>query len=603
MASNTGFLSTSELDFSSLRNNLKTYLQNQSQFTDYNFEGSNMGVLLDILTYNTYLNSFYLNMVGSEMFLDTAQLKESVVSHAKELNYIPRSKTSAVAYVDVTINTGTASPNFITIPKNYAFTTTIDNVKLSYLVPSDIIVIPVGGVYRASNVAIYEGKVVSEYYTVSESSKYVLSSENLDSRSVEVIIYESNTDTVGHTYSLSSSLFGLTPTSNVFFIQGYSDNKYEIVFGNGVSGRKLNTGNIVRVDYRDTVGDLGNGAYVFAKTSLIDGFSGISVGTVSAASEGSERETTNSIRFNAPRYFSTQERCVTASDYINLTKARYTQLQSVNAFGGEELDPPQYGKVAISVKPYGSTAIISNFLKNDIVKYLTEKNLTIEPIIVDPEFFYIRTDSTVVYDNNLTNLSTAQIRTLAENAILNYGNENLAEFGDDVRYSKLISNIDNAEPSIISNDTDLYISKRISPTNEVQFSTSFSFDNELYSELNLYKLPQGHELVVFSSSFNYKHTDGLIYTAYIGDDGLGELFIYTDLLVQGRVTRTPLTSGIGKVDYATGSINFALTTYSYSGNYISIYSKPKNKDIFANKNKFLIIDARDVNVTVNTVNG
>lgn len=603
MASNTGFLSTTELDFNSLRTNLKTYLQNQSQFTDYDFEGSNFSVLLDILSYNTYLNSFYLNMVGSEMFLDTAQLKESVVSHAKELNYIPRSRTSAVAYVDVTIDTGTSSPNFLTIPKNYSFTTTIDNVKLSYVVPNDILVIPAGGVYKASNVAIYEGRVVQNYFNVANNTKYILDSENLDTRSINVTVYESNADIQGHSYSVASSLFGLTPTSNVFFVQGYSDNKYEIVFGNGVSGRNLNNGNIVKVEYRDTVGDLGNGAYVFAKTAPIDGFTSISVGTVAAAAEGSEREAINSIRFNAPRYFSTQERCVTAFDYINLTKAKYPQLQSVNAFGGEELDPPQYGKVAISVKPYGSTAIISNFLKTDIVKYLTEKNLTIEPIIIDPEFFYIRVDSNVIYDNNLTNLSTAQIRTLAENSVLNYGNLFLGEFGDDVRYSKLISSIDDSEPSIISNDTKLYISKRVSPTNEVPYSTSFSFDNELYSEQNLYKLPQGHELVVFSSSFNYQHTDGLIYTAYIGDDGLGELFVYTDLLVQGRVTRTPLTSGIGKVDYTTGAVNFALTTYSYTGSYISVYAKLKNKDIFANKNKFLIIDSRDVNVTVNTVNG
>ena len=599
MASNTGFLSTTELDFNSIKSNLKTYLQNQDQFSDYDFDGSNINVLLDVLSYNTYLNSFYLNMVGSEMFLDTSQLRESVVSHAKELNYLPRSKTSAVAYVDITVNTGAATPVSITIPKDYKVTTTVDNVTLTFSVPNDIIVTPVGGVYKASNTAIYEGNIVTEYFNVANNSTYVLGSENIDTRSISVYVYESNTSATYYSYEKATSLFGLTPTSNVYFLQGKESNKYEIVFGNDLTGRALSSGNLVRVQYRDTVGADGNGAYLFYKTTNINGYANVIISTVTTAAEGSDREDIDSIKFNAPRHYTTQERAVTASDYINLTKSQFPQLQAVNAYGGEELDPPQYGKVAISVKPYGTTAIISNALKSEIVTYLNQKNLTIEPVIVDPEFFYVGVTSSVNYNGSATSLSSTAVKTLVENAISNFGSSNLTEFGDDLRYSKLVTTIDNSENSIISNETRLSIIKRWSPVSQTNASLSFTFNNELYYENTLYSLPNGHELAFYSSSFNYVHTDGVTYICYIGDDGLGTLKIYTDQLISGVITRTALNNNIGSVNYYTGTISITANIYSYSGSYISLYGRPKNKDLFAVKNKFLLIDSNDVIVTVN----
>lgn len=604
MASNTSFLSTSELDFTALKTSLKTYLQGQSQFSDFDFDGSNINVLLDLLAYNTYLNSFYLNMIGSEMFLDTAQLRESAVSHAKELNYIPRSRTSAVAYVDVTINTGTASPEYLIIPRNYAFNTTIDSQRLTYLVPEDIVVFPSGtpGVYTTSNVAIYEGEAVTEYFNVTNNSIFTLESHNIDTRSLKVTVYESNTSTTPYTYTESSSLFGLTPTSNVYFLQGYASEQYQVVFGNGVTGRQLSSGNLVKVEYRDTLGEIGNGAYVFTKSSGIDGYSTVSVTTALTAAEGSERETIDAIKFNGPRYFQTQERCVTAYDYITLTKAKFPQLQSVNAYGGEELDPPQYGKVAVSVKPYGTTAIISDYLKNNILNFLREKNLTVEPLIVDPEFFYIRVVSSVHYDSTLTTNSAAQIKSNAEQALINYGSTFLTEFGDDLRYSKLVKAIDDSDVSIVSNQTYLLLSKRWSPTAGVESSLTFSFDNELYHEEVLYQLPVGHELTLFTNPFVYTDAAGIEYNAYIGDDGLGNLNIYSDLLINNITSRTIIEQNIGTVNYYTGSVSFSATITSYVGSYISLYGRPLNKDIFAVKNKFLLIDASDLNVTTSTVN-
>jgi hypothetical protein len=595
MANN--FLNTSELDFASIKSSLKTYLSGQSRFSDYDFEGSNMSVLLDILAYNTYLNNFYVNMVGSEMFLDTAQLRESIVSHAKELNYIPSSRTSAKAVVNVRV-TPTDTPSFITIPKFYEFTTTIDNTTLNYSTDADIIIYPGSNGYLASNVSIYEGSVVTEYFTASNTTFYRLQSENIDTNSIDVIVINSQYDSSNSTWLKAENLYGLSSTSNVFFVQGYGSNQYELTFGNDVTGRALVDGNIVKVRYRDTIGDLGNGAYRFSKGASIQGYSNVSVTTVTAAAEGSERESNGSIKFNATRFFTTQERAVTALDYANLAKARFPQLQSVIAYGGEEMTPPQYGKVAVSVKPFGSTGLISQSLKTSIINYLNTKNITTQAVIVDPEYFYVKVDTSVNYNTSATNNSSAQIEALVRSAIISYANNNLIDFGDDLRYSKLIKDIDASEASIISNETQLKIIKRWSPTVGVASSLDFTFDNQLYAESFLYELPQGHDLVVYSGSFTYTHTDGDDYDAFIGDNGLGVLNIYTNQSTATGLVRTILSGTVGTVDYDTGEVAFTANVKAYTGNYISIYGKLRNKDIYAVQNKFLLVESSDVSVTL-----
>ena len=596
MASNTGFLSTSELDFDSIKTNLKTYLKAQDQFADYNFDGSNMSVLLDVLSYNTYLNAHYLNQVGSEMFLDTAQLKESVVSHAKELNYVPRSRTSSKAYVDITI-VPTGSPTTITIPKYYKMTTFVDGTTYTFSTNEEILVSPESGIYTAANVAIYEGNIVTEYFYVTNTSPYILKSQNIDTNSIEVTVIVSNTNTSNSVWHKSESLYGLNNYSNNYFIQGYAANQYEIVFGDGTLGRKPTDGNVVKVVYRDTLGDGGNGSYIFRKTNF-DGYTNITITTNIVAAEGSERESIESIKYNAPRYFTTQERGVTATDFITLTKAKYPQLQAVSAYGGEELSPPQYGKVAISVKPYGTTGKISDSLKREIISYLSLKSLTTEPIIIDPEFLYVSVVSKVYFNINNTTNTTGQITTNIKQNIIDFGTNNLVNFGDDLRYSKMLAVIDSADESIKGNDTDVFIIKRWSPVAQIPQTLIFSYDNELHNEEVLYELPNGHELTVRSSTFTYLHTDGNTYDCYIGDNGLGALHVYTNQLINGIVTRKILNSNIGTVDVYTGAVSFTVTVNSYIGSYISIYGTTKDRDLSANKNKFLIIDGADINLTL-----
>jgi hypothetical protein len=363
----------------------------------------------------------------------------------------------------------------------------------------------------------------------------------------------------------------------------------------------LNTGNIVKVRYRDTIGELGNGAYKFSKGSAVQGYSNVTITTLYSAAEGSERETNDSIKFNSTRFFTTQERAVTAADYSNLTKAKFPQLQSVVAYGGEELIPPQYGKVGISVKPYGSAGLISNSLKTEIVNYLNSKSITTQAIMIDPEYFYIKVDSLINYNSSITSNSPAQVSSLVQTAIINYGTTHLTDFGSDLRYSKLISAIDLSESSIISNDTNLKIIKRWSPTVGTLSSTSFSFNNPLHAETKLYSLPQGHAYTVYSSNFSYTTADGTVYSSFFADDGLGIINIYTNVTTDSGVNRLALSNQVGTVDYSTGTIAISADITAYSGSYISIYARLENSDIYSNINKFLLIDAIDVSITLNPV--
>lgn len=605
MASNS-FLTTSELDFNSLKNNLKTYLQNQERFSDYNFEGSNFSVLLDILTYNTYLNSYYLNMIGSEMFLDTALVKESVVSHAKELNYIPRSRKSATAEISVSMTAPTVGTTVV-IPKHYKFTTSIGGNNYTFTTDSAVIVSDNGGNYESNLFRIHEGEIITEYFNVTSDTtqRYILQSENLDSTSIEVEIFNTSTDTTSSTYTVAPNLYGLTPTSNVFFIQGYSSNQYEITFGNDVTGRKPTVGNLIKVSYRDTVGDIVNGSYTFSATSSIGGSSITSIDVSSIASGGAEREDIETIRFNAPRFFTAQERAVTKEDYINLTKARYPQLQAVAAYGGEDVEPKQYGKVIISAKPYGTAGLISQSLKDNIISYLRLKNLTTEPIFQDPEYLYSQIISNVKYNPNNTIKSPQQLVSDIKSNIVAFNSAYLTDFGADISFSKLVKEIDNTNTSIIGNTTKLNPIKRWSPNIQTTQTLSFSFNNPLYYEESLYKLPTGHETVINSSLFQYDY-NGTLYNAYLSDDGLGNIYVYSFVPNRdGGLTSTKqiLTNNVGTVDYTTGSVSLSLNIYGYIGNYISIYGKlnDNDSDLLASKNMFLIIDPSDITINMISV--
>lgn len=595
MAGNS-FLDVTELSFDGIKNNLKQYLKNQAIFKDYDFEGSNLGALLDILAYNTYMNSYYLNMVGSEAFLDSSIIRSSVFSHAKELNYVPRSKTSSRAKLTFTVNTGGATPRFVVIPKYYTVKTTVDNVTMDYTTNEPIVIYPSNGVYASEPTFVYEGKIVTETFTVTAGKRFTLSSENIDTNSLSVVVQNSSTDLTTAEFTKVDNIVGIKFDSKVFFVQGYKSNQYEIVFGDGVTGFAPSIGNIVKVTYRSTNGELGNGASVFTTSTKINGLYTVTATTNTIAADGTDAETTDSIKFYAPRHFTTQFRAVTRDDYVNLIRQKYPQIQTVNVYGGEEADPPQYGRVIISLVPNSTVPIVSDELKEDIKAYLKTKSITTEPIILDPEYIYAEVVTTVNYDPNLTNQTPSALTTLVKNTIKSYDSTYLVEFGDDLRKSKLTSLIDSADPSFISNQTSLRAVYRINPIRTTLNKYNFSFNNALDRPPNYaYKYNPGDPLVINSSKFTYYNSNnGVYYDAYIGDDGAGKLILY---YVSAVNPIQVLNSDIGTVNYATGELKFNFTPYDFI-NYIDIYARYASDDILVSNTKFLKIDYSKINVTL-----
>jgi hypothetical protein len=587
-----GFLNNTQLDFATYKASLKQYLSQQTQFQDYDFEGSNLSVLLDLLAYNTYHNAMYLNMIGSEMFLDTAQLRESVVSHAKELNYVPRSRSSSS--VELTfIASPTDDPDTIVLPAFYSIAgnNTTNNYTFS---TNSAVVLSKANNYTA-NITFYEGTVRTEAFIVTANnanSVFQLSSNTLDSSSIQVQVRNSSSDLTTTTWNKMDNIYGLTANSEVFFIQAADEFKYAITFGNDVIGKKLLPGNIIIVNYRETSGEDGNSISNFRVNIPAYGYSANTFTLVSteSSSGGAYAESLDSIRFNAVRSFSTQNRAVTMSDYVTLLKSQFPAIQTIIAYGGEQSTPKRYGKVIISAKPYGAE-VFSTSAKQEILSFLSDKTpISIDPIIIDPEYLYLDVSTRVKYNVNSTVLSPDEIKVLVANSITTFSNTNLSTFSSDLRVSKLIGAIDDSDPSVVSNDTKIKMIKRISPVALVPFSSNWSFENELYSENVRYILPVGHEPIVSSSAFTYNGS-----TAYIQDNGVGNLYVYTIANGASNV----LQASVGSVNYTTGEINInGLLVDSYEGDYIKIYAKLENSDVDILTNKILLIDGQDVNINI-----
>lgn len=588
-----GFLDTKELDFFTYRDNLKTFLKQQDQFKDYDFDGPNLAVLLDILAYNTYQNGVYLNLIGSEMFMDTSIIRESIVSHAKELNYTPRSRVSPVAYVNISVS-GNNLPAVMTVPKNYQISGRSTEGKTYTFLTNDAINIGSANNWTATNVPVYEGKWVKETFVANSSMRYILQSANVDINSIEVQVQVSSSNNQTETWNRATTLFGLTDTTNAFFVQGFEDYSYELAFGNGTVGRRLQDGNIVRVAYRTTLGDEANGIKAFTAPQAIEGFNQVKVvltANDSFATGGSLHESDAEIKFNAPRYFQTQERAVTESDYVTLLKNQFPQLGAITAFGGETVEPKKYGKTIISAKPRGSD-ILSNSLKDQIVKFLKGKTtLSIDPIVMDPDYYNVNISSEVTYDLNATVKTPTELMATVQQAILGFNDQFLDNFSSDLRYSRLVAAIDDSDVSIVSNDTKVLMTKKLFPLLGVSGSYSFIYGNEL-------RAGDADEAIVYTSPFEWR-TGNTTYNVFIEDDGNGTLRIVTVDLQDNKVV---LWDKIGTVNYSTGAITISdLVVQSYFGTSLNIYATLKHADVETNNNQILTIDASDIQITVNGI--
>lgn len=580
------------VDFDTLKAAAKTYLSAQDQFQDYDFDASNMGVLLEVLAFFAQNNAFYLNMVGNEMFLDSAILRDSVVSHAKELNYLPRSFRSAYANVNITVTAASSDTTALTIPKGTSFTARSGSQNYTFVTDQNIALTSSNGVFTASNALIYEGDYIADSYVYDSANlqRFKLKNETVDTTSITVTVIEDNGATT-HTYTQATSLFGLSSTSKVFFVQAAEDEQYEVVFGDGVIGRKPDDGAVVLIEYRASSGELPNGLRVFTSDGAIAGESNISVTTNSAAQGGAVSESVESIKFNAPRAFTRQERVVTADDYETILLANYSEINDVVAYGGEEASPPKWGRVIVSVDLQGSDTLPPSNRDKYYAFLKTRTPLSIDPVFVDPQYTYLQVTSSVRYDINQTSLTTEDIKSLVTTAITDFNDINLDGFKKTLRQSKLLAAIDAAHTSVVSNDTEILMIKRLEPTlntikdYDIDFGVPFNDDistieqTHVATDLN----------VITSSPFKYQGLD-----CVLEDDGEGTLRI----MKIGDGNHTYLRD-IGTVDYDRGCIQLqSFSPQSHDGNYISIKARPLDKDVASARNTILSIDDTDITVTV-----
>jgi len=624
MAANSSIVLT-QLDFDSYKDSLKTFLRSQDRFKDYDFDGSNLSVLLDVLSYNTYQNAFYLNMISNEMFLDSAKLRDSVISHAKELNYLPRSFRSSSAVIQLVITSTNTAKRSIVIPKGTSFTSRVDDFTYNFSTTENYVITnrtPSGSslVYESEPIRVYEGSYLSDTYTVNYDRPlvYKISNKRVDLESVLVTVFEDNGTTV-QTYKRATSLFGHDGNSKVFFLQPGIGDAYEIVFGDGVVGRKPKNNSACIIEYRTCSGELPNGAFKFINTASIDGETNIVIQTITAAADGAVAEDLNSIKYNAPRAFTTQERAVTSEDYENLLKANFPEINAVVAYGGEDASPPQYGRIFLSID-LDEVDGLPKIKEAEYKKFLRSRSsVAIEPLFVSPDYTYLYVKTNIKYNINLTGLNPEDIRTNVIDSILNHASVNLNNFGRTLRYSRFIRDVDAAEASIISNETQVELIKYLTPVlSTTVTSTSTSTSGSLVSLATSGVISSGQNVtidfknplrndipgkgvehltgdihIVSSSTFTY---NGLP-NCRLEDDGDGVMRIVN---TSGKNDRTILK--IGTVDYDTGIIrinNFNIT--NYTGTSLKIYAKPRTLDITSSQNVILNILENDVDVSIEQI--
>lgn len=591
---NTAKLNISELDFDAIVQALKAYLQGQSEYTDYDFEGSGMSVILRLLAYNTHYLSYYLNMVANEMYLDSADKRESIVSIAKQLNYTPRSRRAATAVVNLTITppAGPPPPAKITINKGTKFNTSIDGKNYVFLTTEAISVdYNVGlGKYVANNVTLREGVAFTHKFTVNNANpiKYVIPNPEVDTSTLTVRVQKSGVNTETAVYTLADDINEINADSTVYFLQEIEEAKYEVYFGDGTIGKSLDDGNIVYLDYLVCHADEANYAKIFTPASTVGGYGNVVVALVNAAYGGAERETIESVRFAAPKNYEAQNRAVTVEDYKTLIARDYPNVDSVAVWGGEDEDPPKYGKVFLSLKPVSGYVITENTKETIVKVILGRRNIvSIIPEIVDPEYIFVKINSLVKFDAETTALTADQIKTQVLAAINNFGDTEVGKFDRTFKYSKLIRAIDAVNPAITNNLTSLEFEKRFTPRLNATDDYILNFSNAF--------VPGTLTSTAFVDTLDPSYVSGDKY--YFDDDGNGVIRTYKFI----GTTRQYVKQNSGTIDYANGKISilrFRPQDVIDSSKELRVTVEPKTNDIIPVHNNIIVIEPADVTVTM-----
>jgi len=591
-------LEVTDLDFDSIKTNLKKFLRQQDQFTDYDFDGSTINTLLDVLAYNTHYNGVYANVLANEMFLDSADMRNSIVSHAKHVGYTPRSATAPYADVNLVVNNATGAT--LTASQGTTFTSTVEGVSYNYIVKEDTTTTPVDGVYTFKNLELYEGTLVTNKYTVNTTDanqRFLIKNDMADTTTLLVKVQNSSTDTTTTTYALSTDLADVSSTSAIYFLEGAEDEQYEVVFGDGVLGKALSTGNIVSLIYIVTNGSDSNGASSFALSGNVGGFTDVSLTVNTNSVNGADPESPASIRFNAPKQFATQNRAVTAKDYESKVKTIYSNAKSVQVWGGEDNETPVYGRVYISINPVAG-ATLTEATKSDIINQLKDFNVaSITPVIEDPETTFIQPTVTIRYDAKSTTNTAESIKSLVQTAITNFNTDSLQEFDQVFRHSKFIETINKADDSILSNITTLKLHKSFTATLTSSTTYTISFNNALYNPHSGHNSDMGGIL----SSSSFKVSGDTTNDYFLNDDGQGNIRLY---YVAGGVN-VYINNTQGTIDYTTGKITLNSLHISEVGNVdgatsttIRLTVVPNSVDVVPVRNQVIEIDETNTTVVV-----
>ena len=591
-------LEISELDFDGIKSNLKTFLSQQNEFTDYDFEGSGMSVLLDVLAYNTHYLGYNANMLANEMYLDSADLRSSVVSLAKQVGYTPTSCTSSTATLTVLVND--ASGASLTMSRGTKFSTTVDGQSYSFVNNADVSITPVSGVYQFDNLTVYEGSYLNYKYTANTSDidqRFIIPNDSVDTTTLTVKVQESSSDATTNTYTLATGITGLDSTSKVYFLQEVEGGRFEVYFGDGVTGKSIADGNIVILDYINGNRDAPNGATTFTLSGTIGGFSSATITTVSNASGGTGLESISSIKYNAPRDYSAQDRAVTAEDYKTLVKGLYANAQAVQVYGGEDAATPDYGKVYISIKAK-SGSNLTTATKESIVQSLKSYAVaSVTPVIIDPETTFITLVVNFKYNSGITTKDVSTLQTNVLTKIASYNNDTLEDFAGMFRYSKLIEDINNADTSILSNITTVRMYKYFTPTLNSGIKYTLSYNNALYNPHSGHNSSGGG--VISSSGFKVNN-DSSLNEHFLDDDGAGNLRLY----YLSGTTRVYTDTTYGTVNYTTGEVVLTsahITSISNvdgaTSTQVRVFATPSSNDVVPVRNQVLSIDTSNSTIT------
>ena len=592
------YAQVANLDFADIKTQLKEYLRSQSDFTDYDFEGSALAVLIDTLAYNTYYTAFNTNMVVNELFIDSATLRDNVVAIAKQLGYRPKSATAPTAYISFTVTYANPTTDTeLVLQKGTGFTTIYDNNQYQYVTLENVTGQVVNNVATFTNVAIKEGTQVINTFTKStarKSQRFILDNSNIDTNTIRVKVYPGG-GSFNEPYLLADNILGVDGESKVFFIDEIEDERYEILMGDGVLGKKVENNTRIEVSYLLTTGPESNGVKSFLFSGVLENPNGVTpngfevnVTAVTPSSGGEDIESTEKIKYTAPKAYGTQERAVTAQDYEAIVRKVYPATSDIIIFGGEDQDPPEYGKVFIVLKPTDAsylTSLTKNQIIADLKKYVIA---SIEPELVDPSILFVELTSKIYYNGGITNQTTGQIRDKVISSVQSYiDTSDTEKFNGKFRYSKFVGVIDDADVSINSNLTTVMMRKDFYPQLNSTFYYEVCFQNAFDEDCDDPVL----------SSTGFRVTEYPNFDVYVEDRDKKIVLYRLDSVTGEKVV---LDSDVGDIDYVKGELKmYALTIIkgSFFDNRIELRVKPLLNDVKAMREVYLDVDVANSSFT------